>query len=151
MSSATPTGYEPGESSYRRITVALFLAGLATFALLYAPQPLLPELADQFHITAAESTLSVSVTTLGLGIALLVAGPGTEILGRTPLMHASLLLSSLVGIACAFAPSWTLLLVLRGIQGLVLAGLPAVATAYLREEIHPRATARATGLGLLHV
>lgn len=139
-------GYRPGDPAYRRIAVSLFLAGLATFALLYAPQPLLPQLAQRFEVSAATATLSVSVTTLGLGVALLLAGPATEVLGRTPLMHASLFASSLVGLACAVAPSWELLLVLRGLQGVTLAGLPAVATAYLREEVHPTAAARATGL-----
>ncbi|NNG20936.1 MFS transporter [Naumannella sp. ID2617S] len=139
-------GHRPGDPAYRWISVSLFLAGVATFALLYAPQPLLPELAQRFGVGAATATLSVSVTTLGLGVALLLAGPGTELVGRTPLMHASLFASSLVGIGCAFAPSWEVLLVLRGLQGFALAGLPAVATAYLREEVHPTAAARATGL-----
>ncbi|GAB3707011.1 MFS transporter [Mariniluteicoccus flavus] len=147
MTSAPPfPGHRPGEAAYLRIVVALFLAGLATFALLYATQPLLPELGTAFGVDAATTTLSVSATTFGLGIALLVAGPGTEMWGRTPLMIGSLFASSLAGLACAVAPSWPMLLVLRGAEGLLLAGLPAVATAYLREEVHPTASARATGL-----
>ena len=35
---------------------------------------------------------------------------------------------------------------LRLLQGVALAGLPAIATAYLREELHPIAQARAAGL-----
>jgi YNFM family putative membrane transporter len=38
------------------------------------------------------------------------------------------------------------LLVLRGLQGFALAGLPAVAVAYLREELHPGMSSRAIGL-----
>ncbi|MDO5681781.1 MAG: MFS transporter [Propionibacteriaceae bacterium] len=128
------------------MTLCLFLAGLATFALLYVPQPLLPELSAQFQVTATSATLAVSLGTLGLGIALLLAGPATEIWGRTRLMLLSLFASSAVGIACAFAPTWEILLGLRLLQGLTLAGLPAVATAYLREEIHVSAASRATGL-----
>ncbi|GAB3622364.1 MFS transporter [Mariniluteicoccus endophyticus] len=139
-------GHRPGEPAYLRIVVSLFLAGLATFALLYTTQPLLPELGTVFGIDEATTTLSVSVTTLGLGIALLLAGPGTEMWGRTPLMLGSLFASSLAGLACAAAPTWPVLLALRGAEGLLLAGLPAVATAYLREEVHPSTTARATGL-----
>lgn len=139
-------GYQPGDPAYKRITIGLFLAGLATFALLYVPQPLLPELATQFNISAANATLAVSLGTLGLGVALLLAGPATELWGRTPLMLGSLFASSAVGIACAFAPTWEILLILRGLQGFTLAGLPAVATAYLREEIHTSAASRATGL-----
>lgn len=61
-------------------------------------------------------------------------------------MFVSLFASSAVGIACAVAPTWEVLLALRLLQGLSLAGLPAVATAYLREEVHASASSRATGL-----
>ncbi|MDO5711484.1 MAG: hypothetical protein Q4P32_07080 [Micrococcales bacterium] len=81
-----------GSAAYRRITLALFLAGLATFALLYATQPLLPLLASDFGVSPGESAWSVSLATAGLGAALLLAGPLSEVGGRTRLMHASRLL-----------------------------------------------------------
>jgi len=140
------SGHRPGDPAYRRISASLFAAGLATFAQLYSTQPVLPDLARRFSLSAAESALSVSAATLGLGLALLVVGPVTEVLGRTPLMHASLLASSVVGLLCAVAPSWPLLLILRVVQGVSLAGLSAVAMAYLREEFHEDAHGRATGL-----
>lgn len=126
--------------------VGLFFLGLGTFSLLYTTQPLLPELARDFRVSEGQSALSVSVATLGLSIALLVAGPLSEVVGRTPLLRWSLVMSSLVGLACAFAPSWNLLLVLRLVEGLALGGLPGVAIAYLREEIHHDSHARAAGL-----
>lgn len=126
--------------------MALFAAGVATFALLYSTQALLPELARAFHVSAGQSTLSLSLATAALGAALLVTGPVSEMAGRTRLIHFSLIASAAVALACAFAPSWDALLVLRLAQGITLAGLPAVATAYLREETHPTAYARAAGL-----
>lgn len=134
---------EPG---YRRIASALFAAGVATFALMYSTQALLPELARAFAVSATQSTLSLSLTTVGLGIALLVAGPISEVLGRTRLIHLSVTASAAVGLACACAPTWHILLCLRLLQGVALAGLPAVATAYLREELRAGTHARAAGL-----
>lgn len=139
-------GHSPGTSGYRRIVVALFAAGVATFTLLYSTQAVLPALAAQFGVSAGASAWSLSATMLGLAVALLVAGPLSDRLGRTPLIHASLALSSLVGVACVLAPSWPALLALRTLEGVALAGLPAVATAYLREELHPATHARAVGL-----
>lgn len=139
-------GHLPGSREYRRITISLFLAGVATFALLYSTQPLLPLLADEFGLTPGVSALSVSFATAGLGATLLVAGPVSEILGRTPLMHASLFAAAVVSVAGGFSPTWHTLLGLRLVEGIVLAGLPAVAMAYLAEEVHPSATARAAGL-----
>ena len=143
---AAAEGYQAGQPSYRRIAVALFAAGVATFALLYSTQALLPELARQFSVSAGQSTLSLSLTTAGLGVALLVAGPASEVLGRTGLIRFSVIASGLVALACAAAPSWSWLLILRLAQGIALAGLPAAATAYLREELHPDTYSRAAGL-----
>jgi MFS transporter, YNFM family, putative membrane transport protein len=139
-------GHRVGTAGYRRIVTALFAAGVATFALLYSTQALLPEFARAFSVSAAQSTLSVSLTTIGLGLALLVAGPLSEVVGRTRLIHLSLTVSAVVALACAVAPTWHALLGLRLLQGVTLAGLPAVATAYLREELHPGTHARAAGL-----
>lgn len=139
-------GYAPGSREHRRVAVALFVAGVATFSLLYSVQALLPELAASYDVTAAQSTLALSLTTLALGATLLVAGTVSEVVGRTPLIHASLLGAAVVAAACALAPTWPALLALRLLEGVALAGLPAVATAYLREELHPGSHARAAGL-----
>jgi YNFM family putative membrane transporter len=139
-------GYRVGQSGYRRILVALFAAGVATFALIYSTQALLPEFPRAFDVSATQSTLSVSLTTIALGVTLLIAGPLSEIVGRTRLIHVSLTASAVVGVACALAPSWEALLGLRLLQGVTLAGLPAVATAYLREELHAGTHARAAGV-----
>ena len=139
-------GHRPGTTPYRRVVGALFAAGMATFALLYSTQAILPELSASFGVSTGASTLTVSLTTLGLGIALLVTGPLSDVMGRTWLIHTSLVASGLVAAACALAPGWPTLLLLRLILGIVLAGLPAVATAYLREELHPSSHGRAAGL-----
>lgn len=139
-------GYGPADPGYRRVTVALFLAGVATFASIYATQPLLPLLARDFAITPAAAAASVSVTTLCLGASLLIVGPLSDAVGRRPVMLASLLLSGAICLATAFVSDWTHLLALRGALGVAVAGLPAVATAYLREEIHHHWATAATGL-----
>jgi MFS transporter, YNFM family, putative membrane transport protein len=146
LSATGHEGHRAGTAAYRRVVVALFAAGLATFALLYSTQAVLPDLAADFGVSPAASTLSVSLTTVGLGLALLVAGPVSDLYGRTRLVHLSLAASALVALACALAPTWGVLLGLRLLAGIVLAGLPAVATAYLREELHPSTHARAAGL-----
>ena len=146
QSVAHQTGYLPGDPEYRKLSVALFAAGLATFALLYSTQPLLPELVDAFHVSPSQSAFSVSFATCGLGLALLIAGPASEVLGRTNLMRWSVAATSVFALLSALAPTWHLLLALRGLQGIAMAGLPAVAMAYLREEVHQDSHARASGL-----
>jgi YNFM family putative membrane transporter len=144
--SPLPEPYRAGDPAVRRASLALFLAGVAVFALLYSTQPLLPELSRRFAVTPAASTLSISLTTLTLAIGLLVAGPLSERYGRTRLVTVSLAAATVLGLACALAPTWPLLLAVRALQGLALAGLPAVAVAYLSEELHSDVAGRATGL-----
>jgi YNFM family putative membrane transporter len=124
----------------------VFLSGVAVFAMLYEPQVLLPELSRDFGVSPAASTLSVSVSTAGLAVGLLVLGPVSDRRGRTALLHGSLAASTLLSVGLVLAPVWGVLLVLRALQGFTLAGLPAVGVAYLREELHPSVSSRAIGL-----
>jgi YNFM family putative membrane transporter len=137
-----------GQPEFRRITLALFSAGFATFALLYCVQPLMPVFARDFHVSAAESSLPLSLTTGLLAPALIVAGTISEARGRVPLMLASLLASALLTMSCAFAPRWGVLLVLRALAGISFAGLPAISMAYLSEEMHPNSIGLAMGLAI---
>lgn len=139
-------GHLPGSPGYRRVVTALFAAGLATFELLYSTQAILPELATSFDVSSTATTLTLSLATMSLGVALLVVGPLSDVIGRTRLIHFSMMLSVVCAIGCALAPTWTFLLVMRCLMGVALAGLPAVATAYLREELHASTHARAAGL-----
>lgn len=135
-----------GTAGYRRATLALFCAGFATFALLYCVQPLLPLLAAHFAVSAAASSLVLSLTTLSLALCLLVSGALAESWGRKPVMAAALGLASILGIACAWVESWDSLLLLRALLGLALSGLPALAMAYVGEEFDPAALPAAMGL-----
>ncbi|EMD99133.1 MULTISPECIES: MFS transporter [Stutzerimonas stutzeri subgroup] len=135
-----------GTPAYRRATLALFCAGFATFALLYCIQPLLPMLAAHFSVSAASSSLALSLTTLSLALCLLISGALAESWGRKPVMAAALGLASLLGMASVLVDSWQLLLVLRALLGLALSGLPALAMAYVGEEFEPESLPAAMGL-----
>ena len=135
-----------GSAGYRRATLALFCAGFATFALLYCIQPLLPLLAKHYAVSAASSSLALSLTTLSLAMCLLVSAALAESWGRKPVMAAALGLASLLGLACVLVESWQLLLFLRALLGLALSGLPALAMAYVSEEFDPDSLPAAMGL-----
>jgi YNFM family putative membrane transporter len=129
-----------------RITLALFMAGFATFSLIYSVQPLLSEFAREFHLGAAASSLALSATTGALAISILAMGAFSETLGRRGLMFASMCGAALLNLGCAVAPTWGVLLLARGVEGLVLGGVPAVAMAYLAEESPPDRLGFAMGL-----
>ncbi|CAN5751400.1 MFS transporter [soil metagenome] len=134
-----------GTPAYRRATFAIFCAGLSTFASIYCVQPLLPLFASHFGVSAANSSLTLSLTTLSLALCMLVAGSLAEALGRKPVMLVALGVSGVLGLACAFVDSWPVLLVLRALIGVALSGLPALAMAYVGEEFDPISLPAAMG------
>lgn len=146
QTSAAAPGLQRGDPGFRRISVGLFFAGFTTFALLYATQPLLPRLVDVFGVSPGAASLSVSVTTGGLAIAIIPASAVSERWGRRPVMLWSLFGAVVFGLAAAVAPSFGLLLVLRALEGVALAGLPAVGMAYLADEIDSDHLGGAMGL-----
>lgn len=140
------TGVRRGSRDWLRINVALFLSGYAIFSQLYCVQPLLPDLAEAFSVSAAESSLALSLSTGFLALSILIAGALSQSLARKTLMFSSLGLAAVLEIAVAVAPNWPLVLVLRALEGLALGGAPAVAMAYLAEEIAPDGLGAAMGL-----
>jgi len=135
-----------GNPAFIRVTAAFFLAGFATFASLYCVQPLLPVFAVDFDVTPAVASLSLSLATLVMAPALIVAGSASEVWGRKRLMVGSLAASSLATLMASLSRDWTILLALRALTGLALSGVPAVAMAYLAEEMAPAALGLAMGL-----
>lgn len=139
-------GVAIGTPLYRRINLALFCAGFITFVTLYDVQPLLPLFAREFSVVPALASLPLSLCTAALAFGMLLAGTISESVGRRELMITSLFLTSLLAVATVFCTSFSSLLVLRLAQGLVLAGIPSVAMAYLGEEMDARAIGSAMGL-----
>ena len=135
-----------GTASFRRVNLALFCAGFITFVTLYDVQPLLPLFAREFSVSPAIASLPLSVATIALAVGMLIAGTLSESLGRRQVMTVALLFTSLLALATCLTSSFTSLLVLRLVQGLVLAGVPSVAMAYLGEEMDAQSIAPAMGL-----
>lgn len=135
-----------GQTDYARARLALFLAGFATFSLLWCTQPLLPAFASHFGLSAPTSALAQSMTAGAIAGASMVAAALSHLFTRRRLMFTVMLVASLLNLAVAFAPSWSTLLFARFLQGAALGGVPVVAMAYLAEEMDDRDLPRAIGL-----
>jgi YNFM family putative membrane transporter len=144
--SAEDSGILAGTPEFRRTNIAVFSCGFSIFAILYCPQPVLPQLVQEFGVTPATSSLAVSLTAIVMAVAMLFASSLSEVVGRKALMLGALVGSSVLTLALYIAPSWDSILILRALAGLALSGAPAVTLAYLGEEMAPRAVAPAVGL-----
>ncbi len=126
--------------------MALIIAGFATFSSLYCVQSLLPIFSQEFHVSAGEASLVVSLATGALALTLLVASVISDRVGRQRMMITSLFAASILTLLSASIPSWPALLGFRFLTGLALAGIPAVAMAYVAEEVDPTCIGGAMGL-----
>lgn len=143
---AAATYIKRGTPQFMRVTLALFSAGLATFALLYCVQPILPVLSTEFGVSPASSSISLSISTAMLAVGLLFTGPLSDAIGRKPVMVTALLLASSCTLLSTMMTSWHGILIMRALIGLSLSGVAAVGMTYLSEEIHPSVVAFSMGL-----
>ncbi|MFB4164663.1 MFS transporter [Alteribacillus sp. JSM 102045] len=127
--------YKSHQPEFWKITIGLALASFINFANLYVVQPLLPIYAREFSVSPAVSSLTLSLTTLSLVSGLLVFGFLSDRIGRVKLIHLTLCLSVLPLFAIPLYDAFWWLTSWRFITGFVLAGLPAVAVAYINEEV----------------
>lgn len=138
-------GHLPGSQAYRRLLIALFFIGVATFAQLYSPQGLLPIIAVEQDITADQAALMVSAATLGLALGVIPWSYIGDAAGRKPAMVWAISLACLFAVLTTVAPSFTLALAARFFEGFMLGGVPALAVAYLNEEVSSKVAAVAAG------
>ena len=95
--------------------------------------PALPQLADELGASASAAQLTITACLLGLALGQLVAGPLSDRLGRRRPLITGLALYVLTSAACAFAPSVSVLVLLRLLQGLSGAAGLVIARAVARD------------------
>jgi predicted MFS family arabinose efflux permease len=130
--------------SLRRAAVGI--PGFCAFLILYAPQSLLPTLAQEFGATPADISLTMTATALAIAITAPFAGAIADVLGRKRVIVAAMILLAVPTLLIAFTPSLHALIALRFVQGLVLPPIFTVVVAYIGEEWPPAEATGVTGL-----
>ncbi|GAA0696963.1 MFS transporter [Marinobacterium maritimum] len=135
-----------GSAAFWRATLALCLGSFMIFSNVYITQPLLPMLAQTFDVSALQAGWTFTVTTLTLGLSLLIWGPLSDALGRRSIMLLTMSGATLITLLLSFTDSYAGVLLLRALQGVLLAGLPAIAIAWMGDEFERPAMLLAVGL-----
>ena len=138
-------GHPKGSAAYRRLLAGLAFAGVATFAQLYSTQAVLPIMAADLRITAAEAALTISLATVGLAITVIPWSFLADRIGRVRAMTLGISAATVLGLLAPLAATFPILLGLRLLEGMALGGIPAIAIAYLNEEVHKAHAALAAG------
>lgn len=133
-----PEKYTTRDFAYWRIVMGLGIASFFVFATMYFIQPILPVLVEQYEITISYASLAMSIHTLGLICGLIIIGFLSDRKGRRSFVLSSVLLAAVLLFLMVYIPHFSLIVVIRFIQGFILAGVLAVALAYMSEEIETR-------------
>ena len=137
---------EYGSSVFKAVLFSLFLAGFAIFSSLYCVQPMMPILADYFHISPTQSSFPLSFSTIALAVGLIFTGLISDRFGRKPIMVWSLFSVSILLLLSAVWPVWSVFLATRVLIGLTVSGVAAVAMTYIGEEVAAKDVGFAMGL-----
>jgi YNFM family putative membrane transporter len=124
----------------------MWFVGLATFVLVYCVQAQLPIFAAEFGVSSSVASLALSACTGMLALAIVPLSAVAESWGRTRVMTAALAVSAVLGLVAPLAPTFGVLVVIRAVQGVALAALPALAMAHIAREVAPRWLGGALGL-----
>lgn len=124
---------------------SLLVGGAAMFATMYSTQAILPELRSEFHVTPAQTGLTISVVVIAVAAAAWVWGPLSDRWGRKSSLTLASALLVLPTLGTALAPSFGWLLFFRALQGLCMPGLLIVGVPYVAEVFAPELGGRAMG------
>jgi len=121
-----------GTLAGRRIAVGL--AGFCAFINLYMPQALLPSLARDFAVGAAEISTIITASTLAIALTAAFTGALADVLGRKRVITAAMIAIVVPTLMVALAPSVPAMIVWRFVQGLLLPPIFVVTVAYIGDE-----------------
>ncbi|MTD91809.1 multidrug effflux MFS transporter [Corynebacterium hiratae] len=127
---------------------------LATLALLSATAPfatdmylpVMPEIVADLGTTRAMVQLTISGFFVGMGMGQLVMGPLSDAIGRKRLLVAGAFLALLASVLAAMAPTASVLVVARVLQGLGGGACVVLSRAVVPDLVHGAAAAKAYSL-----
>ncbi len=131
---------------YWRTIFIIFLGSMAAFGAEYCVQPLIPVIAAEFALTPATGSLAVSAGLLGMAVSMLfiaVIGPRLD---RKKITAFALMLSAVITIIIGLSGNFYFILLLRFVQGVILAAFPSLMIAYINEEFDPSSVGSVLGI-----
>lgn len=114
---------------------ALAAACFASMASMRLCDAMLPALAADFQLGAAQTAGAISVFAIAYGLLQLLAGPLGDRLGKARVVGAAALACGLAGFGAALATTWPWLLLCRGLMGATAAGIVPLTLAWIGDQV----------------
>jgi SHS family lactate transporter-like MFS transporter len=134
------------DSSQRHTVLASFLGWTLDAFDFFLLVFVLGNIATDFDVPKTEVTLGILLTLAARPIGALLFGRLADRFGRRPVLMFDVLLFSGLGLACAFAPSLTVLLVLRFLFGIAMGGEWGIGASLALESVPVKSRGLVSGL-----
>jgi len=140
-----------GEDTTARMTIdprriAVAFCAISAFMHLYAPQAVLPFIAQELDVGAAQASMVVTAGTLAVALTAPFAGVISDAIGRKRVMVTAMILLLVPTVMLSTSQSLTELVLWRFAQGLLLPPIFAVTVAYIGDEWPPGEATGVIGL-----
>ncbi|WP_301098234.1 MFS transporter [Otariodibacter sp.] len=132
--------------AYRHTIATLAFSSFLVFCNLYTVQPMLSLFSEKFNVSESMANWIFASGSLGISCCLIPWAIFADHFGRKIIILVSLILTTLTSLLLFFSHDLTTWIGLRLLQGLSLAGMPAVAVAYITEEFEQNAVISAVGI-----
>ncbi len=114
--------------------IAIVFCAIGAFLHLYAPQAVLPMMAQELNVGAASASRVITAGTLAVALTAPFTGAISDVLGRRRVIVVAMALLLIPATMSAFAPTLEQLIFWRFVHGLLLPPIFAVTVAYIGDE-----------------
>lgn len=132
-----------------RLMWALCVASVVVYINLYLMQGMLPLIAEHFVVSGSKATLILSASSFSLAFSLLLYAMLSDRIGRHMPIIVSLWMLVVSNLLLIWVRDFNELMLVRLLQGALLAAVPAIAMAYFKEQLSPSIMLKAAGIYIM--
>ncbi len=137
------SGWTPAQ---RHVVAASFLGWTLDAFDFFLLVFVLKDIAAEFHTDISNVTFAILLTLAMRPVGAFIFGRAADRFGRRPTLMVDIVLYSILEFASGFAPSLTVLLILRALYGVAMGGEWGVGASLTMETIPPHARGFVSGL-----
>ena len=134
------------DSTQRHTVAATFLGWTLDAFDYFLLVMVMPAVADTFHVPVSDVAFALLLTLAFRPLGALIFGRLADRYGRRRILMIDVTLYSVLGLACAFAPSLIVLLVLRSLFGIAMGGEWGTGASLAMESIPTRSRGIVSGI-----
>ncbi|HET6906044.1 MAG TPA: MFS transporter [Rhodanobacteraceae bacterium] len=134
------------DSTQRHTVAATFLGWTLDAFDYFLLVMMMPAVADSFHVPVSDVAFALLLTLAFRPLGALIFGRLADRYGRRRILMIDVMLYSVLGLACAFAPSLAALLVLRSLFGIAMGGEWGTGASLAMESIPARSRGIVSGI-----